>query len=272
MKNYLIAEIAEIQKKQHYKHVALFDQSGNPIVKFNTNAIDPGKRLTEILTRLNSDALPDGLYIFKGKNSPSKNVYTDDYVILKGKATTEPMPPVLSQTSFSPDVLSYESALKMQVENERLKLENANLLQKIEQLENELTEQENENSLLSEQETPNLLESGKAFLSEIVSIAAPLLDKHFELKEKQLSLQALQFQQKYNTRRPSPEQAPRAREDRHAEIVNIESWINSYQEDPENYEILATLYNNAKSKNDFFQTLERENIDLFNQYKNNLPQ
>jgi len=267
MKNYLIAEIAEIQAKQKYKHVALFDQTGNAIVKFNTNAIDPGKRLSEIQTRLNSDALPDGLYIFKGKNSPSRNVYTDDYCIIKGEISkTEQSKPVANQVSnFSPDVLSYQSALTMQVENERLKLENANLLQKIDELENLLIEEQNENSLLSEEDTPNLLESGKAFLSEIVSMAAPLLDKHFELKEKQLALQAMQFQ--YNTRRPSPEQKPR-QSNQVNEISKIENSIKQFEEDPEKYEILASFYNNAKSKNDFFETLESSEPELFNEFNN----
>jgi hypothetical protein len=68
MKNYKANELQAIQKRQNYKHVALFDSFGNAIVKFNTNAIDPGVRLTEILTRLNSEGLPDGTYIFKGKN------------------------------------------------------------------------------------------------------------------------------------------------------------------------------------------------------------
>ena len=269
MKGYKVSDLSGIQKKQGYKHIALFDQLGNPIVKFNTNAISPAQRLREIETRLISEALPDGNYIFKGKNSPSKNVYTDDYLIIKGKPEilSEPAAPAApaAPVNFSPEVLTYESALRLQVENERLKLENANLLMRIEELEEELTSVESENSLLSEEKAPNLLESGKAFLSEIVTIAAPLLDKHFELKEKQLSLQALAMQQRMNTRRPSPEQAPQAKREQHVNrILSVESWINGFKEDPETYEALAAIYNNAENEPDFMITLKNEMPDLFN--------
>lgn len=268
MKNYKPNELQAIQKRQNYKHVALFDSFGNAIVKFNTNAIDPQTRLTEILTRLNSEGLPDGTYIFKGKNSPSKNVYSDDYTVIKGKEHTlsEAAPVLMAPQNFSPDVLSYDSALKMQVENERLKIENLNLLQKIEDLEFQLSE----NETLSEDAAPNLFESGKSFLSEIVAMAAPLLDKHFELKEKQLSLQAMAMQNKMNTRRPSPEQAPQQKTQQHIfRIEAVQNWINGFKEDEETYNKLATFYNNAKSQNDFIESLQNE-PELFTDFENNV--
>lgn len=268
MKNYKANELQAIQKRQNYKHVALFDSFGNAIVKFNTNAIDPQVRLTEILTRLNSEGLPDGTYIFKGKNSPSKNVYSDDYTVIKGKEQTlsEPAPVLMSSQNYSPEVLSYDSALKMQVENERLKIENLNLLQKIEDLEIQLSENES----LSEDAAPNLFESGKSFLTEIVAMAAPLLDKHFELKEKQLSLQAMAMQNNMNTRRPSPEQAPEQKTKQHIlKIEAVQNWIKGYQENEETYNKLATFYNNAKSQNDFIESLQSE-PELFNDFQNNV--
>jgi hypothetical protein len=267
MKNYKPNELQAVQKRQNYKHVALFDSFGNAIVKFNTNAIDPQVRLTEILTRLNSEGLPDGTYIFKGKNSPSRNVYCDDYTVLKGKEQTlsEAAPVLMAAQNFSPDVLSYDSALKMQVENEHLKIENSNLLQKIEDLEFQLSE----NETLSEDAAPNLFESGKSFLTEIVTMAAPLLDKHFELKEKQLSLQAMAMHNKMNTRRPSPEQAAQQKAQEHIYRVEaVENWINGFQEDEETYNKLATFYNNAKSQNDFIESLQSE-PELFNDFQKN---
>jgi len=266
MKSYKPNELQAIQKRQNYKHVALFDSFGNAIVKFNTNAIDPAIRLTEIITRLNSEGLPDGNYFFKGKNSPSKNVYSDDYLVTKGKAETlnEPGPIIPAAQNFSPDVLSYDSALKMQVENERLKIENLNLLQKIEDLEFQLSE----NETLSEDAAPNLFESGKNFLTEIVAMAAPLLDKHFELKEKQLSLQAMSMQNKMNTRRPSPEQDPQQKTQQHIfRIEAVENWINGFKENEEIYNKLANFYNNATSQNDFIDNLQSE-PDLFNDFQN----
>lgn len=278
MKNYKISDIAGIQKRQGYKHIALFDHLGNPIVKFNTNAISPAQRLKEIETRLNSEALPNGTYIFKGKNSPSKNVYTDDYFIIKGKpeVLAEPAPvQAAPAANFSPEVLSYDSALKMQVENERLKLENANLLTRIEELENEIFEIQEEKTVLSEDSAPSLFESGKAFLTEIVTMAAPLLDKHFELKEKQLNLQAYAMQQKMNAphKQPSPEQAPQAKAQQHENrVLSIETWINGFKESPEQYEILAGIYNNAENEPDFINTLRENAPDLFTDFQQNFAQ
>ena len=172
----------------------------------------------------------------------------------------------MAPQNFSPDVLSYDSALKMQVENERLKIENSNLLQKIEDLEFQLSE----NETLSEEAAPNLFESGKSFLTEIVAMAAPLLDKHFELKEKQLSLQAMAMQNKMNTRRPSPEQEPKQKAQQHIfRVEAVQNWINCFQEDVETYNKLAAFYNNAKSQNDFIESLQSE-PELFNDFQKNV--
>jgi hypothetical protein len=273
MKNYTFRQIQEIQKKQNYKHLGLFDQSGQPVINFNSPGKSPESRLKEIETRLNSEALPDGNYFVKGKNSPTKNVYTDDYLIIKGKAEqlAETMQPASKVENFSPAVLSYDNALKMQVENERLKLENANLLTRLEELENEIDEIQEKNELLSEEKTPSMLESGKAFLSEIVTMAAPLLDKHFELKEKALNLKAFEMQQRYTMphKQASPEQAPQAKAQEHARrVMSVESWIESFKETPEQYEILANIYNSAQNQNDFIQTLEESAPDLFEEFIN----
>lgn len=278
MKNYTFKDLAEIQRRQNYKYIGLFDQQGKAIVCFNSNKNTPASRLKEIETRLNSEVLPDGNYFFKGKNSPRVNTYTDDYLVIKGKPDklAEPAPVARAASmEFSPAVLSYDSALKMQVENERLKIENANLLNRIEELENEIFDIQEEKTVLSEDAAPSLFESGKAFLSEIVTMAAPLLDKHFELKEKQLNLQAYAMQQKMQMphKQPSPEQQPEAKARQHENrVFTVENWINQFKESPEQYEILANIYNNAENEADFLTTLQESAPELFTNFQQNFAQ
>jgi hypothetical protein len=264
MKIYQIEDLRKIQQEQQYKYVGLFDYNGAQIIPFNPNRVTNETRLREIETRLISQGLPDGYYIVKCKNSTGKNVKTDDYTFYKGEKLGEiaPPAPVVVQApapTAGPEVLTYEGALKLQVELERLKLENNNLKQQIEDLKNELSEIET----LGEEnkETAGMWDNAKSFLSELVSVGAPLLDKHFELREKSLALKALEIQSKAPAPRPTNNPDQRNKE--------IQIFIKSYQEDePEIYEELVKIYNSASNQADFMEKLAAYDQELFNELQN----
>lgn len=264
MKIYNIEDLRKIQAEQNYRYMGLFDYNGAQIIPFNPNKVTNETRLKEIETRLKSQGLPDGYYIVKCKNSTGKNVKTDDYTFYIGDQLADgpPPTPVVIQAPApvaGPEVLTYEGALKLQVELERLKLENQALKKEVEDLKAELSEIET----LGEEnkETSGMWENAKSFLSEIVAVGAPLLDKHFELREKQLALKAIEIQSKQTAPRPTNKPQDRNNE--------IQEFIKSFQdEDSDTYEDLVNIYNGAEHQNDFFNKLGQYNPDLLTMLQN----
>lgn len=264
---YNLKEINEILVEQGYKYVSLWDQTGLQIIPFNPHKMTAAARMREIETRLMSKALPDGYYIIKCKNA-IQNKVSDDYMVYKGEKLSDSgdmqpvAAPILIQEKpvFQPEVLTYDGALKLQIDLERYKLENAALKKEIEALKSEIQDLEEAQTLADEdQKAPQMLESAKSFLSEIVQFAAPLLDKHFDLKEKALGLKALELQSRSNLAgkaKPSPE---------HKVHFNVSDWIATYQEDPDTYNDLVTIYNQAKSVENFYENLRAYDEDLFTQ-------
>lgn len=265
MKIYKIDDLRRIQNEQQYRYIGLFDSAGQQIIPFNPNRVTNETRLREIETRLISQGLPDGYYIVKCKNSTGKNVRTDDYTFYKGDNLSEGLPPapqIVEKVQFTPEVLTYDGALKLQIDLERLKLENQSLKKEIESLKAELSEAET----LSEDTSANatLWESAKGFLSEIVGIGAPLLDKHFELKEKQLALKAMELQR---LRPAQPQPKPTTNPDNQNKQI-IEDFILTYQDDADTYEHLAHLYNTAVNQEDFLKNLRNYDESIFNALTN----
>ena len=263
MKEFLIKDIFDIQKEQGYKYIGLFDQQGNKVIPFNSNASSSNDRLKEIEKRLTSAGLQDGFYNICCKNA-LKGGTADNYMIKKGEnlgESTNANIPIVQ--TLPPDLLSYAQALKLNVEVERMKLENAALKKDIENLKKELIENQSFMSEEEENNTPGMLENAKTFMSEAMGFIAPLLDKHFELKEKQLGLQAVQIQHRLDnsnrTKRPSPEQA--GMKDKNL----TESFIMNYKDDTEVYEQLATFYNEAISKEQFLNSVKDWNSEIFNE-------
>lgn len=264
MKIYSIEDLRRIQAEQNYRYIGLFDYNGAQIIPFNPNKVTNETRLREIETRLISQGLPDGYYLVKCKNSTGKSVKTDDYTFYKGDKLSDmpPPSPVVIQAPApvtSPEVLTYESALKLQVDLEKLRLENASLKRELDQARQDLAEMET----LSEEnkETSGMWDNAKSFLSELVSVGAPLLDKHFELREKQLALKALEISGKQNVARQVNKPAERQAE--------IQSFIKSFEtEDPETFQDLVKIYNSADHQADFFEKLNEYNPDLYNALQN----
>lgn len=263
MKIYHISELQDIHRDQGYRHYGLFDQQGKQIIAFNSNRSTANDRLKEIIVRLNSPGLRDGYYIVKAKNSTGKTIVPDEFTMYKGNLEeaadkvihiqpTAPIQPV------SPEVLTYESALRLQVENATLKMQIENLTKKVSDLEEEIKELET-NPTLSEDQNNSVWSNAKDFLAQIMEVGAPLLDKHFELKEKQLTLQAIKLQGNPTTNKnTNPTVNPEAENKK-----IIENFIMSKKDDEECYIQLVELYNNAESQKQFLDKLKDENLELF---------
>ena len=268
-KIYSVQDLNALPLLEQYSYFGLFDQGGGVIIPFNSNKVPGSARLREIEKRLLSAGCLDGYYIIKCKNSPGVKVVSDNFTFYKGEKLAEgtpaPMAPAPAQ-NFSPDVLSYDQALKLQVEVEKYKLENAALRRQISDLEAELNNLETEKENLSEGAAPGMWESAKSFLTEIVAMGAPLLDKHLELKEKALSLRAMEIQQRLGQRPPMQERNPV--EKREVDKRSIEDIIMSFQEDPDTYEKLAMAYNEAANQAEFLHTVQELDPELAKNFTN----
>jgi hypothetical protein len=115
---------------------------------------------------------------------------------------------------------------------------------------------ENE-SMLSEESTPKteLLENAKTFLSEAMGFVAPLLDKHFDLKEKALAIRALEIENKRPTAQPKRETSK-----------TVESWINGHKSQIDLFNSLVAIYNSATSPENFNEQLKEFDESLYNNY------
>tara|TARA_R100000655_G_scaffold109244_1_gene163233 strand:+ start:4275 stop:5117 length:843 start_codon:yes stop_codon:yes gene_type:complete len=256
---YNIEDVDKILNEGGYKHISLTDKDNITIIPFNSNKIPVQKRALEIKKRLESFACGPGYYSLKCKNNITKTAHVDSYMIQKPKDENlaEEIAPgiVYEEKIVSPNVCSYEEALKMQVENEKLKIENAILQKNCEELETSLKQLEedlNEQQLLSEEENPT-----KSWLNQVLEVGLPMLDKHFELKQKELELKAISIPGSNYTRPAIPDH----------KVVNpekneFETFVMTYQGKPE-FDFLADIYNNANSPDDFMSTLKDNNKMLY---------
>jgi hypothetical protein len=265
MKIYTIKDVERLIKEQNYKFCCLCDQAGKIIITYNPNGknVNPFEKLKEIETRINSEITPDGYYTIKCKNS-TRQPNADNFVIYKGNLNDSPapvVPQIVEKPVFQPEVLTYEGALKLQIELERLKLENSALRKEIESLNSQLSEIEAETTLNDSENSKNeIFNNAKTFLSEAMNFVAPLLDKHFDLKEKALGLKALEIKQKQmNSSTINKTEKPAK--------VSVSDWIQTYQGDPDTYNALVEIYNSAESPQQFFEELKIFDVNLFEQCK-----
>jgi hypothetical protein len=278
MKSYDISEIIEICKDQDYHFVCLTDQKGAELIPYNSRNTAT-ERLEEIKTRLSSPALKDGVYIVKCKHTNRKNALSDDYLIYKGETLGEQ--PQMIIPAITHEVLTYESALKFQVKIKELELECENLRKDLNEANNTISELENEleevNTLSEESEEnealnekPSQMETVKEFLSELVTIGAPLLDKHFDLKQQALNLEAQKLLRGYGTTRPQQKQQQQPPAQHTEQILKVENWIQSKQSDSEIYNGLVAIYNNSKTVEQFMELLRDFNFELYEELTANI--
>jgi chromosome segregation ATPase len=160
-------------------------------------------------------------------------------------------------------------AVKLQADITRLELENEDLNRQIEELNEYIGELEEKlkNVQLSElPKEPTTFETAKSFLSELVSFGAPLLDKHFELKQQQLEIERMKAQQNRPAVQSNNYQAPEVKKE--LELQNkVKAWIESKSEDKELYDSLTAIYYNSSSLAKFAELLNNFNNELYEECK-----
>jgi len=268
-----LTELKNILNGNIYKHVGLYTVDGQKIKPFNSKIASYPDNVKDILNYLNSDIVEPGVYVLKVKKS-----YTGaagEYGYNKGNVTlNEITEPVLKRSSLNiPDDFSAainHPAVKLQSDITRLELENEDLQRQIEELNEyigELEQKLTEQTLSEAPKEPSTMEAAKSFLSELVSFGAPLLDKHFELKQQQLEIERARINR---TAAPMSTAAPAAPKVNPIEkqIENkIKNWINSKNEDPELFNNLMVLYYNSSDIQKFAELLNDFNTELYDECK-----
>ncbi len=189
-----ISEFSKLQEKQNYKHISLYDKFDKCRVRFNGQKNSSADKLKVIENRLDSEIYNDDYYIIKCKNYHTDKE-TDDFIIHLKENNDMTIP----TRSESPDITmngySFKKSLELEVELKRLQLDNNSYKKEILELKNEIEELENN---LSDCDNENLQDDDpktdwKSFLSESISTLAPILDKHFELKERNIAIKEHQI-------------------------------------------------------------------------------
>lgn len=272
-----LEQFKDEQKRTKYKHISLLKGDGSCLIKFNSQAKDFDSRFDEIQKRLQSSALLDGIYILAVKHSPRRDAVADEFQLIKGKPnlsenTTTSVQPTKTPKE-NPTVTSYSEVLKLEVELNKLRLENETLKKENERLTKENSELETENanlnSQLDELEGQEGLSEGtgfdsiKTWLNDAFQMVSPLIDKHYELKEHELKLKTMIYARsngmatpKFETKKPAQEKPPGSEAVEYTNKKIIEYIEQQETKDPELFELMAGIYNNAKSFDDLVQTLK----------------
>ena len=236
------------------EQIETWNKSGRALAKFE-----------QIKKRLNSQ--PSGTYEIRCRNSVRGKIdrFTFD------KSDGMPANPVLSE-NINPRYLENKAYLDLAIKNAELKKDTeiqallneiAGLKAEIKDLNDQLNEidLEAENFTLNEEPKANsLMENAKEFLSSLMEYGAPLLDKHFSLKEQALQLEALKI-----ANRPAP-----AELDPNAKAKKILSWIQSKSNDGETYNVLNQCYQESKTIAEFVEKVNNIDQNLGNELRNGI--
>ena len=267
-----IPELKKVLSGDIYRHVGLYTADGQKIKPFNTKIAAYPDQVKDILNFLQSDIVDAGIYIVKLKKAYSGAAV--DYAINKGNVELKETETVTMQTNslnipFDFSAAMQHPAVKLQADITRLELENEDLNRQIEELNEYIGELEEKlkNVQLSElPPEPSAFETAKSFLSELVSFGAPLLDKHFELKQQQLEIERMRAQQNRPAVQQPSYQAPEVKKE--LELQNrVKAWIESKNEDQELYNNLTAIYYNSGDITKFAQLLNEFNNELYEECK-----
>jgi len=260
-----IAEIEKCINDTEYKYCSLYDQYDKCIESWNQkeNALE---KFEIIKKRLITQ--PDGIYTIKCRNSIKGAI--DLYEYKKGDQMISEKPQI------SVKYLENDRILQLSIEVERLKAQIDRKEDKIQDLEKEVSLLITENNELEdkitelesnsapvtlgeETGTPTLMESAKDFLGQLMEFGAPLLDKHFSLKEQALNLEAMKIQNS-GSRNSVQDQ-------KRKEVVSkVENWINSKKDNPEVYNSIYAIYINSGNVLKFSEMLKDNNEELYNEF------
>jgi chromosome segregation ATPase len=265
-----LTELKKVLSGDIYRHVGLYTADGQKIKPFNSKIANYQNNVNEIINYLGSEIVEPGLYIVKLKKTYSGAA--QEYGFNKGNVNmSEIAEPVINRRGLNiPDDFSAainHPAVKLQSDITRLQLENEDLQRQIEELNeyiNDLEQKLTEQTLSEAPKEPTTIEAAKSFLSELVSFGAPLLDKHFELKQQQLEIERARINR---TAAPTSTAESKVNPIEKQLENKIKNWINSKNEDPELFNNLMVLYYNSSDVQKFAELLNDFNPELYEQAK-----
>lgn len=266
----MITEINEVKKKLNaglYKHVGLYGINDKPIVAINSRPEKYEENSKEVLNVLQNPEFSDGMYKIKLK--VKYRGQGEEFLYTKGNNPT-PQPMATNNLNIPPDFAAAmdHPAIKLQTEITRLELENEDLNRQIDELNQYVQELEEKISAqtLSEQPAPpSNFETAKSFLTELATMAAPLIDQHYALKAQQLEIERAKLSN-YPTAPAPTYRAPEVKKEMELE-TKIKNWINSKQHDTELYNNLIAIYYNSSDLRKFAELLNEFNPDLYEEAK-----
>lgn len=276
---YTLDEIQKSINETGYKFLSLAKSNGLQVIAYNSGKVKPSERWEEIRRRLCSKQLPDGLYIVLGKNTQGNKNMPDEFYFQKGKIQPMAEAPEIKaprQTAINPEVTTYSEVLKLKNRITELEFENRALQSKIDDLEEELEELEEQLETEPEtlKEAPDFLSRAGEWLQSTMIAVQPIIDKHFELKEKQiqnetarLMIQSKQIPNFQQAPQAPPPQKPHQEDAIQYTVGKITAFIEKQAAEGniDLYEDLAGLYNNAADFNDFYNKVKTYNPEIFDQ-------
>lgn len=267
-----LADLEKIYRSKLYNHVGLYRADGTREIGFKTDRTkfnDTWNQIKETLT--NKNTVP-GIYNVKFKKSYNSGPV--DYYIGVGNVETEvktlsEVPQVVNNQPIN--MQSYLSEMlnnplnKLTAQITTLELTNKDLERQIDELNEYIADLEGKLSevQLSEMpKEPTTMETAKSFIEQLVSFGAPLLDKHFELKQQQLEIERA----KYAARPNNAYQAPEVKKENKLE-EKVQQWIATKSDNEEVYNNLTAIYYNSSNLQKFAELLNDYNSDLYNECK-----
>ena len=262
----------KLQNREDYAHCGLFTAANKVIVTYNgnRNKTTYADNVKKILNVLQNPELQDGVYIVKCKQVlTGGNV--DEYYYNKGSVNTTQQPMNNTALNLPQDFAAAmeHPAIKLQTEITRLELENEDLNRQIDELNEYVAELEgkiNSQTLAEIPQPPTAFETAKSFLTELATMAAPIIDQHYQLKAQQIELERARLNQTPPAPSVNSYQAPEVKKERELEN-KVKAWINSKSADPELFNNLTAIYYNSPSLTKFAELLNDFNTNLYEECK-----
>jgi hypothetical protein len=264
-------ELEKIYRSKLYNHVGLYRADGTREIGLKTNAKVFDVTWNSIKDTINNKSTLPGVYIVRFKKSYGSGPV--DYYINVGNVDTEKsnlseVPQIINNQPIN--MQSYLSEMlnnplnKLTAQITTLELTNKDLERQIDELNEYIADLEGKLSEVQLSELPKeptTIDTAKSFIEQLIGFGAPLLDKHFELKQQQLEIERA----KYAGSKPTY-QAPEVQKE--ISIENkVKQWIASKSDNEEVYNNLTAIYYNSSNLQKFAELLNDHSNELYNECK-----
>jgi hypothetical protein len=267
-----IQDLQKVYASKLYNHVGLYRADGMREIGLKTDAKKFAATWDLIKETINNKSTIPGVYIVRFKKSYGSAPV--DYYINVGNVEVEKtnlseVPQVVNNQPVN--MQSYLSEMlnnplnKLTAQITTLELTNKDLERQIDELNEYIADLEGKLSEVQLSELPKeptTMETAKSFIEQLVSFGAPLLDKHFQLKQEQLEIERMKF----GARTPSAYQAPEVKKEKNIE-TKVKEWIATKSDNEEVYNNLTAIYYNSSDIGKFAELLNNYNTDLYNECK-----